>query len=93
MVVCLARLTSDTVSTVWFCGMMMFLSLHLPIKNHQNIMKDKARLVVIGAGIVGCSAVYHLTQMGWKDIVVIDKGALYETGAVSYTHLRGPRDS
>ncbi len=51
-------------------------------------MKDKARLVVIGAGIVGCSAVYHLTQMGWKDIVVIDKGALYETGG-STSHAPG----
>ena len=51
-------------------------------------MRDKARLVIIGAGIVGCSAAYHLTQMGWRDIVVIDKGPLYETGG-STSHAPG----
>ena len=34
-------------------------------------MQTKANLVITGAGIVGCSAAYHLTQLGWKDIVVI----------------------
>jgi len=51
-------------------------------------MKDRANLVIIGAGIVGCSAAYHLTQMGWKDIVVIDQGPLYETGG-STSHAPG----
>jgi glycine/D-amino acid oxidase-like deaminating enzyme len=51
-------------------------------------MQDKAKLVIIGAGIVGCSAAYHLTQLGWKDIVVIDKGPLYETGG-STSHAPG----
>ncbi|GAB4578631.1 MAG: FAD-dependent oxidoreductase [Anaerolineales bacterium] len=51
-------------------------------------MKDKARLVIIGAGIVGCSAAYHLTQMGWKDIVVLDQGPLFETGG-STSHAPG----
>ena len=37
-------------------------------------MEKQARLVIIGAGIVGCSAAYHLTKMGWKDIVVLDQG-------------------
>ena len=43
-------------------------------------MQTQARLVIIGAGIVGCSAAYELTKLGWKDIVVIDQGPLYETG-------------
>ncbi|MEM7346561.1 MAG: FAD-dependent oxidoreductase [Chloroflexota bacterium] len=51
-------------------------------------MRNKARLVIVGAGIVGCSAAYHLTQMGWKDIVVIDQGPLYETGG-STSHAPG----
>ncbi len=51
-------------------------------------MKNKANLVIIGAGIVGCSAAYHLTQMGWKDIVVIDQGPLYDTGG-STSHAPG----
>ncbi|HRJ43952.1 MAG: FAD-dependent oxidoreductase [Caldilineaceae bacterium] len=43
-------------------------------------MKTRVRLVVIGAGIVGCSAVWHLAQRGWDDILVIDRGYLPRTG-------------
>ena len=39
-----------------------------------------ARAVVIGAGIVGNSLVYHLARLGWRDIVQIDKGALPNPG-------------
>ncbi len=39
-----------------------------------------ARCVVIGAGIVGNSLVYHLARLGWRDIVQIDKGALPNPG-------------
>jgi glycine cleavage system T protein len=51
-------------------------------------MEKQARLVIIGAGIVGCSAAYHLTQKGWRDIVVIDQGTLFETGG-STSHAPG----
>lgn len=51
-------------------------------------MKARARLVVIGAGIVGCSAVYHLAQRGWTDILVIDQGPLPRTGG-STSHAPG----
>ena len=46
-------------------------------------MKKDARLVIVGAGIVGCSVAYHLAELGWKEIVVVDKGPLYETGGSS----------
>ena len=39
-----------------------------------------ARVVVIGAGIVGNSIVYHLAALGWRDIVQLDKGALPNPG-------------
>jgi 4-methylaminobutanoate oxidase (formaldehyde-forming) len=39
-------------------------------------MKDQARVVIIGGGITGCSIAYHLTKMGWSDVVVVDKGEL-----------------
>src|SRR3954464_1685725 len=39
-----------------------------------------ARAVVIGAGIVGNSLAYHLAQLGWSDLVLIDKGALANPG-------------
>src|SRR6476661_48547 len=41
---------------------------------------QSARCVVIGAGIVGNSLVYHLAKLGWRDIVQIDKGALPNPG-------------
>ncbi len=34
----------------------------------------KANLVIIGSGIVGSSVAYHLAKMGWRDIVLLDKG-------------------
>ena len=39
-----------------------------------------ARCVVIGAGIVGNSLVHHLAELGWTDIVQIDKGPLPNPG-------------
>jgi len=39
-------------------------------------MQDSARVVIIGGGIVGCSTAYHLTKMGWKDVVILEKGEL-----------------
>lgn len=51
-------------------------------------MSHQAKVVIIGSGIVGCSAAYHLTKFGWKDIVVIDKGELYENDG-STSHAPG----
>ncbi len=51
-------------------------------------MQSHARLVIIGAGIVGCSVAYHLAQRGWQDIVVIDQGPLFDTGG-STSHAPG----
>ena len=39
-------------------------------------MKDSAQVVIIGGGIIGCSTAYHLAKMGWKDVVLIEKGEL-----------------
>ncbi|MDA2989424.1 MAG: FAD-dependent oxidoreductase [Actinomycetota bacterium] len=41
---------------------------------------SSAKCVVIGAGIVGNSIVYHLARLGWKDIVQLDKGPLPNPG-------------
>lgn len=51
-------------------------------------MKEHAGLVIVGAGIVGCSAAYHLTKLGRRDIVVVDQGPLFETGG-STSHAPG----
>ena len=39
-----------------------------------------ARAVVIGCGIVGNSLAYHLTRLGWTDVVLLDKGPLPNPG-------------
>ena len=51
-------------------------------------MEDRAGVVVIGAGIVGCSAAAHLAGLGWRDIVVLDQGPLFEAGG-STSHAPG----
>ncbi len=43
-------------------------------------LPTKADVIVIGAGIVGNSLVYHLAKLGWKNIVLIDKGSLPNPG-------------
>ncbi len=48
-------------------------------------MAHHARLVIIGAGIVGASCAYHLTKLGWKDVFIVDKGELpYNDGSTSH---------
>ena len=39
-------------------------------------MKDQARVVVIGGGVVGCSILFHLAKMGWKDVVLLERDEL-----------------
>lgn len=41
---------------------------------------SSARVVVIGAGIVGNSLVWHLANLGWRDIVQLDQGPLPNPG-------------
>jgi glycine cleavage system aminomethyltransferase T/glycine/D-amino acid oxidase-like deaminating enzyme len=43
-------------------------------------LPTSAQVIVIGAGIVGNSLVYHLARLGWRDIVQIDKGPLPNPG-------------
>ncbi len=37
---------------------------------------DKARVVIIGGGVIGCSVAYHLTKLGWKDVVLLERKQL-----------------
>lgn len=39
-------------------------------------MKTTTRAVVIGGGIAGCSTLYHLTQEGWTDVMLLERDEL-----------------
>ncbi len=39
-------------------------------------MKSQTKVVVIGGGIAGCSTLYHLTQEGWSDVVLVERDEL-----------------
>jgi glycine cleavage system aminomethyltransferase T/glycine/D-amino acid oxidase-like deaminating enzyme len=43
-------------------------------------LPERARVVVVGAGIVGNSMVYHLAKQGWREVVLIEKGTLPNPG-------------
>lgn len=39
-------------------------------------MKSHTRVAVIGGGVVGCSVLFHLTKLGWTDVVLIERKEL-----------------
>ncbi|TCL01163.1 dimethylglycine dehydrogenase [Shimia isoporae] len=39
-------------------------------------MKSRTKVVVIGGGIAGCSTLYHLTQEGWSDVMLLERDEL-----------------
>ena len=39
-------------------------------------MKSHVRVAVIGGGVVGCSVLYHLTRLGWTDVMLIERSEL-----------------
>jgi glycine cleavage system aminomethyltransferase T/glycine/D-amino acid oxidase-like deaminating enzyme len=51
-------------------------------------MRERAQTVVVGGGIVGTSAAYHLATFGAPDVLVIEQGPLFETGG-STSHAPG----
>ena len=41
-----------------------------------NDLPVRARVVIIGAGVIGSSIAYHLTKLGWRDVVVLEQRTL-----------------
>src|SRR3989304_1347218 len=39
-------------------------------------LPSRARVVIVGGGIIGCSVAYHLAHMGWKDVVLLERDRL-----------------
>jgi len=42
----------------------------------QPVLPQRARVVVVGGGVIGCSVAYHLAHMGWKDVVLLERDRL-----------------
>ncbi|TCP52040.1 glycine cleavage system aminomethyltransferase T [Tamaricihabitans halophyticus] len=51
-------------------------------------MDSRAQILIIGAGIVGCSTAYHLAKRGVSDVLVVEQGPLFATGGSS-SHAPG----
>lgn len=41
-----------------------------------KVMRTHAQAVVIGGGVIGCSILYHLTKLGWTDVVLLERDEL-----------------
>ena len=44
--------------------------------SHEPRLPDRAQVVIVGGGVIGCSTAYHLTRRGVADVVVLEQGAL-----------------
>ncbi|MGE5202625.1 MAG: GcvT family protein, partial [Acidobacteriota bacterium] len=41
-----------------------------------STLPSQARVVIVGGGVVGCSIAYHLTKLGWSDVVLLERKKL-----------------
>ena len=41
-----------------------------------TVLPPETRVVIVGGGVVGASVAYHLTRLGWKDVVLLEQNAL-----------------
>jgi dimethylglycine dehydrogenase len=39
-------------------------------------MQTTTRVAIIGGGVVGCSVLYHLTKLGWSDVMLLERSEL-----------------
>ena len=46
------------------------------MQDQSQKLVDRARVVIVGGGIAGCSVAYHLAKLGWQDILLLEQGRL-----------------
>ena len=39
-------------------------------------LPDRAQVVIVGGGVIGCSIAYHLAQLGWTDVLLLEQHRL-----------------
>lgn len=42
----------------------------------DNNLPAYAQVVIIGGGVIGCSTAYHLSKLGWKDVILLEQNQL-----------------
>ena len=42
----------------------------------QPTLPARAQVVIIGGGVIGTSVAYHLTKLGWTDVLLVEQGRL-----------------
>ena len=53
-------------------------------------MRNSARVVIVGGGVSGLSALYHLTQEGWTDVVLLARNE-HTTGTTRHSAAQSPQ--
>jgi 4-methylaminobutanoate oxidase (formaldehyde-forming) len=46
------------------------------LQNPSNTLPSRVQVVIIGGGVIGCSIAYHLTKLGWKDVLLLERQQL-----------------
>ncbi len=49
---------------------------HLISEAMNSSIPSETKVVIVGAGIVGCSLAYHLAKLGWKDVLLLEQNLL-----------------
>ncbi|NQU29967.1 MAG: FAD-dependent oxidoreductase, partial [Anaerolineae bacterium] len=44
--------------------------------NSSSKLPSHAQVVIVGGGVIGCSVAYHLTKLGWNDVVLLERKEL-----------------
>ena len=45
-------------------------------ESEKKPLPTEAQVVIVGGGVIGCSVAYHLTKLGWKDVVLLERDQL-----------------
>ena len=54
----------------------MLFARKLKSTSNNKVLPSSAEVVITGGGVIGTSIAYHLQKLGWKDIVLLEQGAI-----------------